>query len=194
MIRDNIVGERNCTVSSFLGRGEEWKEEEIEAVGKYVFKNSRYQAWNGDNIPSGSSRKGTQTREKEFGWNSTVRLVVDSLVSRGNWPELFNGAPSLKFSLHRLLMDVICVLRVPVIYSNLIHRVENEWIRTLYVIRGGINNLIIILIILQMNTNLFCRGYFKRYLNKFNFFFIHSIRIPSISFAFAFKSNGTFYR
>lgn len=108
MIRDNIVGERNCTVSSFLGRGEEWKEEEIEAVGKYVFKNSRYQAWNGDNIPSGSSRKGTQTREKEFGWNSTVRLVVDSLVSRGNWPELFNGAPSLKFSLHRLLMDVMC--------------------------------------------------------------------------------------
>lgn len=100
--------------------------------------------------------------------------------------------PLLKFSLHRLLMDVIRVLRVPVIYSKLIHRVENKWIRTLYVIRGGINNLIIILIILQMNTNLFYRGYFKRYLNKFDFFFIHSIRIPSISFAF--KSNGTFYR
>lgn len=42
--------------------------------------------------------RGKMHREKEFGWNSTVRLVVDSLVSRGNWSELFNGSPTEIFT------------------------------------------------------------------------------------------------
>lgn len=87
-------------------------------VGTYVFKNSWYQAWKWRQYPLHPRGK-IHGREKEFGWNSAVWLVVDSLVSRDNWPELFNGASLLKFWLHLLLMDVYpCVLRVPVIYSN----------------------------------------------------------------------------